>query len=93
MEKLPLETGDTLQNPPDLVTIAGYSSGIEQARELYLVSRLGTRDIISGERPLRSKQLRHVHLVAGPPRFSPTQTAVELDVLRHPRMGCKAQFR
>ena len=46
VQKLPLETGekavifDALQNPPDLETIAGYSSGIEQACELYLVSRL-----------------------------------------------------
>ncbi len=46
VEKLPLETGekavifDALQNPPGLETIAGYSSGIEQACELYLVSRL-----------------------------------------------------
>jgi len=44
--KLPLEAGDkaaifdALQSPPEPETIAGYANGLEQASELYLVSRL-----------------------------------------------------
>ncbi|MGI9464704.1 MAG: tellurite resistance TerB family protein [Aestuariivirgaceae bacterium] len=31
---------DTLQSPPSITTIAGYADGIEQASEIYLVSRM-----------------------------------------------------
>lgn len=31
---------DTLSEPPDVETIAGYAKGLEQASELYLVSRM-----------------------------------------------------
>lgn len=43
---LRLDTGDkalifdTLRNPPDIDTIAGFANGLEQASELYMVSRL-----------------------------------------------------
>jgi uncharacterized membrane protein YebE (DUF533 family) len=46
VDKLPIEGGekaaifDALRNPADAETIAGYSNGVEQACELYLVSRL-----------------------------------------------------
>ncbi|WP_029040818.1 tellurite resistance TerB family protein [Cucumibacter marinus] len=43
--ELPLDAADkaaifeALQNPPDALTIASYANGIEQASELYIVSR------------------------------------------------------
>jgi len=46
VDKIPIEgvekaaIFDALRNPADAKTIAGYSNGIEQACELYLVSRL-----------------------------------------------------
>lgn len=60
--KLPLEAADkaaileALQDPPDVMTIASYAAGIEQASELYIVSR----SAIDPDHPLEREHLRRL---------------------------------
>ena len=59
---LPLDAADkaaifeALQNPPDISTIASHANGIEQASELYIVSR----SAIDPDHPLERAYLQRL---------------------------------
>ncbi len=53
---------DTLQNPPDVETIASFATGYEQASELYVVSRLAIDPDHPKERAYLDELARRMHL-------------------------------
>ena len=69
--KFPLDTVDkaivfdTLQNPPSLDEIAGLASGMEQASELYLVSRMAIDPDLPSEKAYLSDLASKLQLPEG----------------------------
>jgi len=53
---------DTLQNPPSVETIAGFADGLEQASELYMVSRLAIDPDHPAEKAYLQELSRHLSL-------------------------------
>lgn len=56
---------DTLQNPPSLSTIASYANGIEQASEIYLVSRMAIDPDQPSERAYLNDLAQSMNLPSG----------------------------
>ena len=68
VNKLQLEASDkalvfdTLQNPPSAATVAGFADGLEQASELYMVSRLAIDPDHPDEQAYLQTLSRHLSL-------------------------------
>ena len=82
IEKMELEPEDkalvfkTIQNPPDISTIAGSAANLEQASEIYLVSRLA----IDPDHPLEQAYLKDLSTALALPADLVTQLEGQLEV-------------
>ena len=82
IEKMQLEPEDkalvfkTIQNPPDINAIAGSAASLEQASEIYLVSRLA----IDPDHPLEQAYLKDLSTALALPTELVTQLEGQLEV-------------